>query len=75
MKMKLFWVKNPMRDKGFVLEDSGGNALAFEEQINQWLAENPNVDIQHIGQSSFSGSQASGYSTLFLSVWYTNARG
>ena len=35
MKCKLLWAK--------------GNVGKAEEKVNQWLAENPNIDIKHVG--------------------------
>lgn len=54
MKVKLFWVRSPTSDKGFVVSDHrGDNAMAFEKQVNDWLAKNPDIDIVHIKQSAW----------------------
>lgn len=43
MQVKLFWVLSPMRNKGFVPRDNGGNAMGYEKEINEWLAEHPDI--------------------------------
>ena len=64
MKVKLFWMNNPL---------GGGdkNARALENQINAWLSENPRIKIIDIKQSSSGGSL--GGSLWFVSVWYEEA--
>jgi hypothetical protein len=61
MKVKLFWMINPV---GF----GDKNAHALEGQINAWLSENPRIRIVEIKQSS-SGGSFSG-PLWFVSVWY-----
>ncbi len=68
MQVKLFWVEAPMRDKGFLPRDNGGNASAFESRINEWLSDNPGVEIHHIKQSASGGSF--GPALWLVSVWY-----
>lgn len=69
MKVKLFWVRSPTSDKGFVVSDHrGDNAMAFEKQVNDWLAKNPDIDIVHIKQSACGGSW--GPALWLVSVWY-----
>lgn len=73
MQVKLFWVQAPMRDKGFVVRDSGGSAVAFEKQVNDWLEQNPDVEIVHIKQSACGGSFAA--PLWLISIWYTRRIG
>ena len=68
MQVKLFWIQAPMRDKGFVTRDSGGNGVEFENKVNEWLAHNSDCEIQHIKQSACGGSF--GPALWLISVWY-----
>ncbi len=61
MKVKLF-----IRDKG--LSRWARFAQALEEEINAWLAENPEIRIVDIRQSSNGGSFDS--TKVIISVWY-----
>jgi hypothetical protein len=61
MKVKLFYINDPMSGKG-------QNAAAFESQINFWLAQNPTIQIERIEQSSSAGSM--GASLWLISIWY-----
>ena len=68
MKVKLFWVRSPDSDKGFVTTHRrGDNAMAFEAQVNEWLAKNPNIEIAHIKQSACGGSWQA--ALWLVSVW------
>ena len=61
MKVKLFSVSEPTARKGKKQRD-------FEAEINQWLAQNPAIDIIRIKQSASGGSFAP---TIWLiSIWY-----
>ena len=68
MQVKLFWVQAPMKDEGFVSRDKAGNANAFEQKINEWLAQSPGIEIHHIKQSVCGGSF--GPALWLVSVWY-----
>ena len=59
MKMKLFGKENAK--KGLIV-------LELEKEINQWLAENPNIKIVDIKQSASGGSLH--VTKLFVSIWY-----
>ena len=61
-----------MLDKGFVAASNAGKASDFEQRINQWLSENPGVEIQHIKQSASGGSWQP--AVWLVSVWYSSAR-
>lgn len=74
MKVKLFWVRSPDRDKGSVTTNHrGDNALAFEAQVNEWLAQHPNIEIAQIKQSACGGSW--GAALWLVSVWYSERSG
>jgi hypothetical protein len=72
MKVKLFWVKSPMRDTGMVIADSGGNARAAETQINEWLEKNSNIDVRYVQQSAYGYGSIIGESVWLISVWYAS---
>ncbi len=55
------YMNDPMAGKG-------QNATSFESQINYWLAQNPNVQIEKVEQSSSGGSL--GASLWMISIWY-----
>jgi hypothetical protein len=61
MKMKLFFESNLERSKGTPRQN-------LEDQVNAWLAENPNVKVTDIKQSA-SGGSFNGTS-LSISLWY-----
>ena len=72
MKIKLFVKANPLARKG-------ENRRALEEEVNDWLARNPNIVIHHILQSSSGGGGGAGTmyaigSALYISVWYEIGR-
>jgi hypothetical protein len=75
MKVKLFWIHAPLKDPGlFVVAHTGGNARAGEAEINDWLAQNPGIDIRHIKQSAYGYGDAvfgRGDTAWLLSIWYT----
>jgi len=74
LKVKLFWVRSPSSDKGFVVSNRrGDNAVAFEAQVNEWLAAHPGIDVAHIKQSACGGSW--GPVLWLVSVWYTERSG
>jgi hypothetical protein len=59
MRVKLFWKNEPT---------TRTSALDLENEINSWLAENPNIKVVEVQQSSSGGSLAG--SLWFISVWY-----
>jgi hypothetical protein len=60
-----------MQDKGFIGAHNAGKAEDFEQRINEWLSQNPEVEVQHIKQSACGGSM---YPALWLiSIWYNVA--
>lgn len=61
MKVKIFYALDPSGGKG-------QHAEAFESQINAWLAQNPDVQIENIKQSASGGSW--GASLWMISIWY-----
>ena len=61
MKMKLFFKSNLERGKGIHWQN-------LEDQVNAWLAENPNIKVIDIKQSA-SGGSFNGTS-LSISLWY-----
>lgn len=71
MQVKLFWVKTPMQDMGFIGAQNAGKAEDFECRINEWLSESPDVDVQYIKQSASGGSMQP--SLWLISVWYNVA--
>lgn len=60
MKIKLFGKINTSKKELNVLE--------LEEEINNWLKENPKIKIIDIKQSSNGGSLH--HTKLFFSIWY-----
>ncbi|HEY6140050.1 MAG TPA: hypothetical protein VI670_20030 [Thermoanaerobaculia bacterium] len=70
MKMKLFWVNSPTKDAGLVISHTGKNATAFEAQINQWLQENPDINVQFIEQSAYGYGSFRETSVWLITVWY-----
>jgi hypothetical protein len=46
----------------------GLEVLGIENDINDWLEQNPKIKILNITQSSNGGSWAT--SKLFVSIWY-----
>jgi hypothetical protein len=61
MKVKIFSVFNPLGRKG-------KNQLAFESQINEWLTQNPKIEILRVEQSASGGSF---YPSLWLiTIWF-----
>jgi len=63
MKMKLFGRENSKH---------GLEVLDLENDVNDWLAQHPKINIIDIRQSSNGGSWAT--SKLFVSVWYEDAQ-
>lgn len=61
MKMKLFYLNNPIDKKGAA-------AIEFEAEINNWLEEHPKAFIKRIEQSA-SGGSFSG-SLWLITIWY-----
>jgi len=61
MKVKLFSKDNPLAKKG-------RNQLELENEINEWLENNPSIKVIDIKQSASGGSFS--YSQFFISVWY-----
>lgn len=73
MEVKLFWVRSPSGPQTFKGHPTGGNTTEFEQQINKWLVENPNIDIAHVEQSACGGSWAA--ALWLVSVWFTRKSG
>ena len=63
MKMKLFGRINTSK--------KGLNVLELEDEVNTWLANNPNIKIIDFRQSSNGGSMQN--TKLFFSIWYEGA--
>lgn len=43
----------------------------LQDQINDWLALNPKIEIQHISQSQDAGDSKDEYSgTALITIWY-----
>ena len=61
MKVKIFFVNDPTSKKG-------RPATAFESDINAWLAENSEIEIERVEQSSSGGSL--GPSLWMVSIWH-----
>ena len=61
MKVKLFSRDNPLSKKGKI-------QLDLQNEINDWLEENPSVKVIHTNQSACGGSFVG--PILFISVWY-----
>jgi len=59
MKVKLFSKENPLSKKR-------KNQLDLENEINEWLQENPSIQVIGIKQSATSWT----YPHLFISIWY-----
>jgi hypothetical protein len=62
VKVKLF-----VRDKS-AFQRWSRFVAALEDEVNDWLADNPGIQIVHVTQSSNGGSFDT--SKVFLSVWY-----
>ena len=66
MKVKLF--------TGVINNQPGVNAHLFEDEINEWLAENLNIKISHVEASTAPyGTAAERYQALCL-VFYEEAQ-
>lgn len=37
-----------MQDRGFIGGHNAGKAQDFEQSINEWLSQNPELEVQHI---------------------------
>jgi hypothetical protein len=61
MKVKLFSSETLMRRKG-------KQPLDLENEINDWLENNPSLQVIHIKHSACGGSGSS--PKLYISVWY-----
>jgi len=61
MKVKLFSSETLMRRKG-------KQPLDLENEINDWLENNPSLQVIHIKQSACGGSFSP--PKLYISVWY-----
>ncbi|MGZ4127970.1 MAG: hypothetical protein ACXVQY_02390 [Actinomycetota bacterium] len=64
MKVKFFVAKDLL--SGFVR--SGGNARKWEDEVNTWLADNPQARITFVEQTATGGSFLA--SQWFISLWY-----
>lgn len=73
MEVKLFWVSSPTGPQTAKGHNAGGNAVEFDRQINDWLAQNADIDIAFIKQSACGGSW--GPALWLVSVWFTRKRG
>lgn len=73
MEVKLFWVQSPAGRQSFKGRATGSNTDEFEQRINSWLAENPDIDVVRIEQSACGGSWAP--ALWLVSVWFTREDG
>ena len=60
MEVKLFWVQSPAGKSNWHGRPTGGNTALFEQEVNGWLAENPDIEIAHVEQSACGGSYKPG---------------
>lgn len=42
----------------------------FEAEVNEWLQQNPDIEIRHIQQSAGGGSM--GPFLFFITIWYND---
>lgn len=73
MEVKLFWVQSPAGRQSFKGRGTGSHTAEFEQQMNAWLADNPDADIAHVEQSACGGSWAP--ALWLISVWFTRKSG
>ena len=59
MKMKLFG------------KEGSKKVLGLEEEVNDWLQQNPDITIIDIRQAACGGSMAD--AKLYISLWYEDA--
>lgn len=59
MKVKIFSKKDPLGRRG-------QRQVDLENEINEWLAANPAIELNGVEQSPASWN----YPHLFISVWY-----
>ncbi len=64
MKVKIFKVEGYQ----FSFGKKPASKQVLEDEINNWLASNPDVNIKHIKQSCCGGSLNP--SLTFVSIWY-----
>jgi hypothetical protein len=67
MRVKLFWKYNPLGPSGW-FSHTGRNAQALEDEINEWLRNQPAVKVVEIKQSATDSS--TGQALWLISVWY-----
>jgi hypothetical protein len=73
MKVKLFWMKNPVKFGPLAMQYLGAydnqiKTSSLEDEINAWLQEHPNIKISNILQSATGGSW--GPMLWSISIWY-----
>jgi hypothetical protein len=71
MRVKLFWKNQPGSPFGLFKGLSFKNAQDLENEINDWLQQNPKIKVSDIKQSASGGSFAA--SLWLVSVWYEEA--
>jgi hypothetical protein len=71
MKVKLFWVNNPLGPARF-FSSHAFNDEALENEINRWLRDHSDVKIVDIKQSASGGSWRP--SLWLISLWYEEAQ-
>ena len=71
MRVKLFWMNDPMGPwkSGWLRGvPTAKNAQDLENEINAWLANNSSIRVVDIKQTASGGSYAA--SLWLISVWY-----
>jgi len=69
MKVKIF--EAATKRGGFVNKIDRAALDRLQDQIDQWLQDNPGINVVHVKQSSAGGSW--GPIQLFISVWHESA--
>jgi hypothetical protein len=74
MRVKLFWKNEPGKPAAGTIKQrlSFGRARELENEINDWLQENPGIKITTIKQSASGGSLAG--SLWLVSVWFEESQ-
>jgi hypothetical protein len=67
MKIKIF-IKSLKPKLSFWMKPIEKMDCGLEEEINNWLSENPSIEIKEIKQTQSGGSFAP--SVLCITVWY-----
>lgn len=60
-----------MKMKMFGKEDSK-KILEMEDEVNQWLTQNPNIEVIDIRQSAAGGSMAN--TKVYITIWYEDQK-